>query len=268
MMLNFFRHELALADFRAMAAEFVATTLFCYVGCGVAVSTQVFATLDSTGNLDNAFLMSVPLAFGSAITVLAYTVAPWSGAHMNPAVTFAFWLLQKMNVVQFMQYVVAQMLGAVLGVSLVWGTFQIDGVGNPPFLLGSNSVHPHATLGSAFLGEVMGTFLLVWTVLMTAVNSKSMAGNVAPIAIGWSVMLAHLLLIPITGCGINPARSFGSHLVSLCAGEKVFVNGWWIFYSAPFVGSALAVALCVKIFQVSAKTQEDKDDDAKPEQPL
>jgi len=268
MMLNFFRHELALAGFRAMAAEFVATTLFCYVGCGVAVSTQVFATLDSTGNLDNAFLMSVALAFGSAITVLAYTVAPWSGAHMNPAVTFAFWLLQKMNVVQFMQYVVAQVLGAVLGVSLVWGTFQIDGVGNPPFLLGSNSVHPHATLGSAFLGEVMGTFLLVWTVLMTAVNSKSTAGNVAPIAIGWSVMLAHLLLIPITGCGINPARSFGSHLVSLCAGEKVFVNGWWIFYSAPFVGSALAVALCVKIFQVSAKTQEDKDDDAKPEQPL
>jgi len=268
MTMNIFGHEWALADLRAMAAEFVATTLFCYVGCGVAVSTQVFATLDSTGNLDDAFLMSVALAFGSAITVLAYTIAPWSGAHMNPAVTFAFWLLQRMNVVQFMQYVVAQMLGAVLGVSLVWGTFQIDGVRNPPFLLGSNSVHPHATLGSVFLGEVMGTFLLVWTVLMTAVNSKSMAGNAAPIAIGWSVMLAHLLLIPITGCGINPARSFGSHLFSLCAGEKVFVDGWWIFYIAPFVGSALAVELCVKIFQVSGKPNEGKSDDAKPEQPL
>jgi len=82
------------------------------------------------------------------------------------------------------------------------------------------------------------------------------------------VMLAHLLLIPITGCGINPARSFGSHLVALIAGEKVVVDGWWIFYSAPFVGSALAVALCSKVFQVSAKTQKEESDDAKPEQPL
>ncbi len=57
-MVNIFGRDLSLADFRALVAEFVATTLFCYVGCGVAVSTQVFATLDSTGNLDNAFLMS------------------------------------------------------------------------------------------------------------------------------------------------------------------------------------------------------------------
>ncbi len=186
---------------------------------------------------------------------------------MNPAVTFAFWLLKKMNVLQVIQYFAAQFLGAILGVSLVWGTFEMDGIKSPPFLLGSNSVHQHATSGSAFLGEMMGTFLLVWTVLMTAVSNKSMAGNLAPIAIGWSVMLAHLLLIPITGCGINPARSFGSHFVSLCAGEAVGVlEGWWIFYTAPFVGSAMAVVLCHKVFGVSGKTDDDDKVAAKEEQ--
>ena len=103
-------------------------------------------------------------------------------------------------------------------------------------MLGSNMVTPDLPLGSAFLIEAMGTFLLVWTVCMTAVSKKSIAGNAAPIAIGWSVMLAHLILIPYTGCGINPARSFGPHLVSIIAGETIGVAGWWIFYTAPFVG--------------------------------
>lgn len=89
----------------------------------------------------------------------------------------------------------------------------------------------------------MGTFLLVWTVLFTAVSKVSIAGNLAPIAIGWSVMLAHLVLIPFTGCGINPARSFGPHIVIIMAGQKAGAAGWWIFYTAPFVGYVLVCHL-------------------------
>jgi glycerol uptake facilitator-like aquaporin len=70
-----------------------------------------------------------------------------------------------------------------------------------------NAVNENLPSSSAFLGECMGTFLLVWTVIMTAVSAKSIAGNVAPIAIGWAVALAHFVLIPLTGCGINPART-------------------------------------------------------------
>ena len=102
--------------------------------------------------------------------------------------------------------------------------------------MGSNIVAPGVSMGSAFLIELLGTFLLVWTVCMTAVYKKSIAANIAPIAIGWSVLLAHLLCIPFTGCGINPARTFGPHLVSIMAGEKVGEPGWWVFYTAPFVG--------------------------------
>jgi MIP family channel proteins len=221
--------------------------LFCFIGCGVAVSFQAFAS-GPEATLDNSFILGVSMAFGLAITVLAYTVAPISGAHLNPAVSLAFVLLGELNWMQFVQYTAAQMLGAIVGVALVWMTYKTDG-DTPPFLLASNAVHSQYSHFSAFLGESLGTFILVWTVLMTAVNTKSIAGNVAPIAVGWSVMLAHLLLIPITGCGINPARSFGSHFVTLCAGSSAGEYGWWIFYTAPFVGSALATAFSVYNFE-------------------
>ena len=105
-----------------------------------------------------------------------------------------------------------------------------------PFNVGMNTVNPTIPTGSAFLGECMGTFLLVFTVIMTAVHPKSIAQNIAPIAIGWSVLLAHLVLIPLTGCGINPARSLGPMLVVISAGGKAGLTGWWVFYTAPFVG--------------------------------
>jgi Major intrinsic protein len=93
----------------------------------------------------------------------------------------------------------------------------------------------------------MGTFLLVWTVLNTAVSKNSIAANLAPMAIGFSVFLAHIVLIPFTGCGINPARTFGPHIVILLAGETVGKPGWWIYYTAPFVGAAAAALIC-KVF--------------------
>jgi aquaporin-1 len=129
--------------------------------------------------------------------------------------------------------------------------------GNPAFKLGSNEVSPWLGQGSAFLIETMGTFLLVWTVMMTAVHKKSIAGNIAPIAIGWSVLLAHLVLIPFTGCGINPARSAGPHIVSALAGEVVGYRGVWIFYVAPFVGSGAAALMTSLIFGLDEEDEEE-----------
>lgn len=105
-----------------------------------------------------------------------------------------------------------------------------------PFNVGLNVVRPSLPVGSAFLGEFMGTYLLVFTVIMTAVHAKSIAQNLAPVAIGWAVLLAHLILIPLTGCGINPARSLGPMLITIIAGSKAGYEGWWVYYIAPFVG--------------------------------
>jgi Major intrinsic protein len=110
----------------------------------------------------------------------------------------------------------------------------------------------------------MGTFLLVWTVLNTAVSKHSIAANLAPMAIGFSVFLAHIVLIPFTGCGINPARTFGPHVVILMAGETVGAAGWWIYYTAPFVGAAAAAGVCKYVLHlkpVPAVEEKTKDEE-------
>jgi aquaporin Z len=98
------------------------------------------------------------------------------------------------------------------------------------------SVNANIPLGSAFLGECMGTFILVWTIVLIAVKKRSHSVElVAPIAIGWAVTLAHFVLIPLTGSAINPARAFGPMVIFLFSGGSD-INGWWIYYTAPYVG--------------------------------
>ena len=87
---------------------------------------------------------------------------------------------------------------------------------------------------------MVGTYLLVFVVIFSAVHSKSAAGNAAPIAIGWAVMLAHIVLIPYTGCGINPARSLGPMVANSFGGVDTWSRGYWVYYVAPFAGAALA----------------------------
>jgi MIP family channel proteins len=202
--------------------------------------------------------LTIAIAFGFGISVLAYAIGPISGGHINPAVTFAMMATGEINPILGLLYWVVQFGGAVCGSFLLWvstigltdgcdaagedyfdgvctGSAKDDGFG-PAYMLGVNSVSPRITIYSAFILEAVGTYLLVFTVFCSAVSPKSGAANAAPIAIGWSVMLAHIILIPFTGCGINPARSFGPMIVDMIAGYNPWTRGWWVYYSAPFAG--------------------------------
>lgn len=261
---------------RALVAEFIAMTLFVFVGCGAAVASQIMEQR-SVNNPDqvNIFfdILGVSLAFGWGISVLAYTIAPISGGHINPAVTFAFILLRKMPVVDGFMYMVVQFAGAILGAAILWGCTNAYSDGGTPYGLGANSV-TNISLWSGFLVECMGTFILVWTVMMTAVHKKSIAGNFAPIAIGWSVFLAHIVLIPLTGCGINPARSAGPHIINAIDGGPR-PRGWWTFYTAPFVGSLVAAFATSLLMGLDDEEEKEKvkgdegdgDDDAADSRP-
>jgi MIP family channel proteins len=267
---------------RQLAAEFIATSTFVWAGCGAAVASNRW-TADAA-IFDPSALVSIALAFGLTISVLAYGIGHISGGHMNPAVTLSFMLLRIQSVTAGLLYMLAQCLGAIVGAFILWGctasltagcdefgdvgnqerisgvckaSRQPDGNYGPPFGLGLNVVNERVSNGAAFIIEVMGTFLLVFTVLHAAVHSKSTGGNAIPIPIGWAVLVSHIVLIPSTGCGINPARSLGPMVVDSIGGAaaSVWVRGWWIFYSAPFVGSVLAAGCYNYIFKV-------KDDDA------
>jgi aquaporin PIP len=162
-------------------------------------------------------------------------------------------------------YTLAQCIGAILRAVIVWGSTTTSDTlseltdGNPLFLIGFNSVQPDLPPSSAILAEFVGTFLLVLAVMTAAVSHNRIARNIAPIAIGWSVLLAHLVLVPLTGCGINPARSLGRMLVATMAGGEVGYEGWWIYYTAPFVGSAAATSIAMYIFGVYGDKNDDPD---------
>ena len=98
-------------------------------------------------------------------------------------------------------------------------------------------------------------------------STQNIASNIAPIAIGWSVFLAHVVLIPITGCGINPARSLGPMLVDIFAGQKIAV-GWWIYYTAPFIGAGLAAVTCRFLFGVLTEGEGIFGEDPKSEEEM
>jgi len=231
-------------DMKAVLAEFVAMTLFIVIGCGAACGQAWDA-----GNISATRLL-VAMAFGMGILVLAYTIGHHSGGQINCAVTFSLVLGGQVPWYQGLCNVVAQLLGSIFGAGLVAGMYPCgkDMTGS----IGSNIIGEDK-IGSAFLGEVLGTFILCYTVWETAVSPVGSAatGKNACIAIGFAVFLAHLILLPIDGCSINPTRSFGPPIVNAMRDcgtghskivEKAFEH-LWVMWVGPLLGGALAAAV-------------------------
>ena len=149
----------------------------------------------------------IALQFGLAILVLAYATAHVSGGHINCAVTLALTIVGTCHPVRAVVYLIAQMAGSVAGASLLLATINSPGGLDRTGGLGANGLQNSAvTEGNAFLVEVMGTFLLVYVVLETAVNTNSVTTdgesvirgnkqNLAPFPIGLAVFLAHVVCI-------------------------------------------------------------------------
>jgi len=140
-------------------------------------------------------ITGISLTFGFAITALVYATAHNSGGHINCAVTLAFVLLRKISLPRAGLYLIAQFLGALVGAGLLVAVYP-DAA---ELGLGANYRAASVSISQAIIGETIATFLLVFVVLETALNERSVAKNNAPIAIGLAVFLAHTTLIPLTG---------------------------------------------------------------------
>jgi len=210
---------------RATLAELIATFLFVFLGAG---SVIVSGGLPN-GELDAARLLLIAIAHGSGIALLAYATANISGGHINPAVTFAALITKKINATRGLMFVAAQLVGAVAGAFLLLATIP-DAVDTN---LGAHALGSEVSIGMGLLMEVAITFALVFVIFATAVDPRGM-GNLAPLAIGLTVLVTHLVAVPITGASMNPARSLGPALV---AGEW---TDQWIYWVAPLLGGAIA----------------------------
>eukprot|EP00511_Aplanochytrium_stocchinoi_P007314 CAMPEP_0204828330 /NCGR_PEP_ID=MMETSP1346-20131115/6031_1 /ASSEMBLY_ACC=CAM_ASM_000771 /TAXON_ID=215587 /ORGANISM="Aplanochytrium stocchinoi, Strain GSBS06" /LENGTH=318 /DNA_ID=CAMNT_0051957309 /DNA_START=144 /DNA_END=1100 /DNA_ORIENTATION=+ len=281
-----FREPITAELKRAAFAEFLAMTIFVYIGTGSVVSTGEFLRSDGewVTQASVARILPIAMAFGVAILVLVYGFGHISGGHINPAVTACLTFVGKCSFTRGLIYFVAQLLGAFLGSLMLWAsvnnleglpTYTATGPGDnitkPPFNLGINQLNPGLKAGNGFVFEFMGTLLLCLTVLMTVVHQKSMANGKphnAPIAIGFAVMLAHIVLIPYTGCGINPARTFGPALANSCAGVPASIawgSYWWIYWVGPYTAAVVAALIYRALFECDA---EDEEEPAPPQEPV
>ncbi|KAM0926101.1 hypothetical protein ACQ4PT_003921 [Festuca glaucescens] len=230
--------------YRAGIAEFLATFLFLYI--------SVLTVMGVVGNPSGSKcgtvgIQGIAWSFGGMIFVLVYCTAGISGGHINPAVTFGLFLARKLSLTRAVFYMVMQCLGAICGAGVVKGFQTTLYMGNGG---GANSVAPGYTKGDGLGAEIVGTFVLVYTVF-SATDAKRSARDshvpiLAPLPIGFAVFLVHLATIPITGTGINPARSLGAAIIY---NKKQSWDDHWIFWVGPFIGAALAAIYHVVVIR-------------------
>ncbi|XLR55631.1 hypothetical protein HN51_009951 [Arachis hypogaea] len=238
--------------YRALIAEFIATLLFLYITVLTIIgySNQSDTTIKGNTQCDGVGILGIAWAFGGMIFILVYCTAGISGGHINPAVTFGLFLGRKVSLIRALLYIVAQCAGAICGTGLAKG-FQkayFDRYGG-----GANYVHPGYNKGTALGAEIIGTFVLVYTVF-SATDPKRNARDshvpvLAPLPIGFAVFMVHLATIPVTGTGINPARSFGAAVIY--NKDKIW-DDHWIFWVGPILGAAAAAIYHEHIIKASA----------------
>ncbi|XP_007016740.2 PREDICTED: probable aquaporin PIP2-2 [Theobroma cacao] len=227
--------------YRALIAEFIATLLFLYVSVLTVIGYKVQTdTLKNTVDADcgGVGILGIAWAFGGMIFILVYCTAGISGGHINPAVTFGLFLGRKVSLIRAIMYMVAQCLGAICGCGLV-KAFQKTYYNT--YGGGANELQSGYNKGTGLGAEIIGTFVLVYTVFSATDPKRSARDShvpvLAPLPIGFAVFMVHLATIPITGTGINPARSFGAAVIY--NREKAW-DDQWIFWVGPFVGAAIA----------------------------
>lgn len=204
------------AFWRAVLAELVGMTLFIFLSITAAIGNN---TLDE---------VKTSLAFGLAIATLAQSLGHISGAHLNPAVTLGMLASCQISVLRAVMYIVAQMLGATVASGIIYGVRPENNT-----KLGLNGLD--GVSASQGIGiELLATFQLVLCVIATTDKRRQDVTGSAPLAIGLSVALGHLTAISFTGCGINPARSFGPAAV---LGD--FTNHW-VYWVGPMCGGVAA----------------------------
>jgi MIP family channel proteins len=197
-------------------AEGIGTFFLVLIGPGaVMVDAYTGGALGPTG---------IALAFAFVVLAMVYALGHLSGAHINPAVTLAFWSIQRVPGREVAPYLVAQSLGAVLASQVL--RFVLGPIGS----LGATL--PHVGAGRSFLIEWLFSFVLMLVIMAVATDSR-VADGFAGLAVGLTVGFC-ALLGPLTGASMNPARSLG---------PAVAGGGWtahWIYWIAPITGMVAA----------------------------
>lgn len=219
---------------RKYVAEFIGTFWLVLGGCGSAVLAAAFPDV-------GIGLLGVSLAFGLTVLTMAFAIGHISGCHLNPAVSIGLWAGGRFNASDLVQYIIAQVLGAIAGAGVLYliatgqAGFEIGGFASNGF--GEASPGGYSMLAALITEVVMTAMFLI--IIMGATDGRAPQGF-APIAIGLGLTLIHLISIPVTNTSVNPARSTG---VALFTGDAMLMGQLWLFWVAPIAGAVLGAAI-------------------------
>lgn len=217
---------------RRLGAEFLGTFVLVFVGCGAAI-------LDA-GNKGIDYL-GVAVAFGVAVMVMVYAVGAVSGGHFNPAVTVGLAMARRFPWGDVVAYIVTQVIAAIVASLVLLGVAHGQkGFSAKASGFASNGYGAHSpagySLGAVLLVEIVLTAIFLY-VIIGATDVRAPAGF-AGLAIGFTLMIIHLVAIPVSNTSVNPARSTGPAIIQ---------HGWaagqlWMFWVAPLIGALIAGA--------------------------
>ena len=213
-------------------AELLGTFVLVFGGCG----TAVFA--------GRAFgFLGVSIAFGLTVVAMAYGVGHISGAHLNPAVSFGVWANGRMTFKDMLIYWAAQIIGAICAAALIFaivkcgnidpGNFAANDFGADLAKCGEN--YWDINVWGALIIEAVLTFVFLM-VILGVTDDRHANGKFGGLAIGLTLVLIHLISIPLTNTSVNPARSISQ---AIFAGGSA-LSHLWVFIVAPLVGAGLA----------------------------
>ncbi len=232
-------------DSQRYLAEFLGT-----FGLLIAVTGAAMFTLNIPGVDPTARVLIIALSIGWGLIGLLYALGEVSGGHFNPAITVGAWASGRLPTRDVVPYVLAQVAGALVAVAAIAavahgsGTLWGSVTGSHAALASegySGDGSPYTVaVGSVFLLEVVLTFLFLQAVLF-ATRAEGSTKNLAPVGIGLTLAMIHLVSLPIDGTSVNPARSFAPALLSAYfPADRWAISQDWLFWVAPIVGALIA----------------------------
>ena len=222
---------------KAYLAEGIGTFALVFAGTGAVISNDF-----SGGDVTH---VGIALTFGLIVMAMIQSIGDISGAHINPAVTIAFWVAKRFPGRQVLPYIGFQISGALFASGILKLLFPDNR------LLGSTV--PAGPWHQAFVFEVLLTGILMFVILSVSSGSKE-KGLMAGITIGAVVALEALFGGPITGASMNPARSIGP---AIMASTPETLNTLWLYILAPTLGAVISVPWCHSVLPAGQLESED-----------